>query len=99
MVYGPDLASYLANGEGEGEVLGACVTPPCIPTWPGNNSPYLEHVNRRVLQVCENNTVRQTPGVKRVNGRKMDDLREELCREILNRKIGEELDEVARAWG
>ena len=59
----------------KGKVLGACVTPAMlygIETLPVSE----KHQHR--LQVCENNWVRRIGGVKRVDRRRMDELREEV---------------------
>ena len=59
----------------KGKVLGACVTPAMrygLETLPVSE----KHQHR--LQVCENNWVRRIAGVKRVDRRRMDELREEV---------------------
>ena len=48
------------------------------------------------LQVCENNWVRQIAGEKRMDRRRMDELRGGWHTEVIDGKIGEESDEVGR---
>ena len=59
----------------KGKVLGACVTPAML--YGLETLPVTEKHQHR-LQVCENNWVRQIAGVKRVDRRRMDELREEV---------------------
>ena len=59
----------------KGKVLGACVTPTML--YGLETLPVTEkHQHRR--QVCENKWVRRIAGVKRVDRRRMDELREEV---------------------
>ena len=58
-----------------GKVLGACVTPAML--YGLETLPVSEKHQHR-LQVCENNWVRRIAGVKRVDRRRMDELREEV---------------------
>ena len=59
----------------KGKVLGACVTPAML--YGLETLPVSEKHQHR-LQVCENNWVRRIAGVKRVDRRRMDELREEV---------------------
>ena len=59
----------------KGKVLGACVTPAML--YGLETLPVSEKHQHR-LQVCENNWVRWIAGVKRVDQRRMDELREEV---------------------
>ena len=59
----------------KGKVLGACVTQAML--YGLETLPVFEKHQRR-LQVCENNWVRRIAGVKRVDRRRMDELREEV---------------------
>ena len=59
----------------KGKVLGACVTPAMLYALE-TISVSEKHQHR--LQVCENNWVRRIAGVKRVDRRRMDELREEV---------------------
>ena len=59
----------------KGKVLGACVTPAML--YGLEALPVTEKHQHR-LQVCENNWVRRIAGVKRVDRRRMDELREEV---------------------
>ena len=59
----------------KGKVLGACVTPAML--YGLETLPVSEKHQHR-LQVCENNCVRRSAGVKRVDRRRMDELREEV---------------------
>ena len=57
------------------KVLGACVTPAML--YGLDTLPVSEKHQHR-LQVCENNWVRRIAGVKRVDRRRMDELREKV---------------------
>ena len=59
----------------KGKVLGACVTPAMM--YGLETLPVSEKHQHR-LQVCENNWVRRIAGVKRMDRRRMDELREEV---------------------
>ena len=59
----------------KGKVLGACVTPAML--YGLETLPVTEKHQHR-LQLCENNWVRRIDGVKRVDRRRMDELREEV---------------------
>ena len=59
----------------KGKVLGECVTPAML--YGLNTLPVSEKHQHR-LQVCENNWMRRIAGVKRVDRRRMDQLREEV---------------------
>ena len=59
----------------KGKVLGACVTTAKL--YGLETLPVSEKQQHR-LQVCENNWVRRIAGVKRVDRRRMDELREEV---------------------
>ena len=59
----------------KGKVLGACVIPAMV--YGIETLPVSEKHQHR-LQVCENNWVRRIAGVKRVDRRRMDELREEV---------------------
>ena len=59
----------------KGKVLGACVTQAML--YGLETLPVFEKHQRR-LQVCENNWVRRIAGVKRVDRRRMDELREKV---------------------
>ena len=59
----------------KGKVLGASVTPAML--YGLDTLPVSEKHQHR-LQVCENNWVRRIAGVKRVDRRRMDELREEV---------------------
>ena len=52
------------------------------------------------LQVCENNWIRRIVGVKRVDRRRMDELREEIwCADEFDGEIGEIPAEMGRTLG
>ena len=59
----------------KGKVLGACVTPAMLY---GLDTLPVSEKHKHRLQVCENNWVRRVAGVKRVDRRRMDELREEV---------------------
>ena len=59
----------------KGMVLDSCVVPPS--TY-GLETLALSELNQHKLQVCENNWIRRIAGVKRVERRRMKDLREEV---------------------
>ena len=59
----------------KGEVLDSCVVPASIY---GLETLVLSELNQHKLQVCENNWIRRIAGVKRVERRRMKDLREEV---------------------
>ena len=59
----------------KGKVLGACVTPAMLY---GLETLHVTEKHQHRLQVCENNWVRRIAGVKRVDRRRMDELREEV---------------------
>ena len=59
----------------KGKVLGACVTPAML--YGLDTLPVTEKHQHR-LQVCENSWVRRIAGVKRLDRRRMDELREEV---------------------
>ena len=59
----------------KGKVLGACVTPAMLY---GLETLPLTEKHQHRLKVCENNWVRRIAGVKRVDRRRMDELREEV---------------------
>ena len=59
----------------KGKVLGTCVTPAML--YGLETLPVSEKHQHR-LQMCENNWVRRIAGVKRVDRRRMDELREEV---------------------
>ena len=59
----------------KGKVLGACVTPAMLY---GLETLPVTDKHQHSLQVCENNWVRRIAGVKRVDRRRMDELREEV---------------------
>ena len=59
----------------KGKVLGACVTPAMLY---GLETLHVTEKHQPRLQVCENNWVRRIAGVKRVDRRRMDELREEV---------------------
>ena len=59
----------------KGRVLGACVTPAMLY---GLETLHVTEKNQHRLQVCENHWLRRIAGVKRVNRRRMDELRKEV---------------------
>ena len=59
----------------KGKVLGACVTPAIL--YGLDTLPVSEKHQHR-MQVCENNWVRRIAGVKKMDRRRMDELREEV---------------------
>ncbi len=59
----------------KGKVLDSCVVP--ANTY-GLDTLALSELHQHKLQVCENNRTRRIAGVRRVEGRRMKDLREEL---------------------
>ena len=59
----------------KGKVLDSCVVP--ASTY-GLETLALSELHQHKLQVCENNWIRRTAGVKRVERRRMKDLREEV---------------------
>ena len=59
----------------KGKVLGACVTPAML--YGLDTLPVSEKHQHR-MQVCENNWVRRIAGVKKMDRRRMDELREEV---------------------
>ncbi len=59
----------------KGKVMGACVTPAML--YGLKTLPVSEKHQHR-LQVCEHNWVRRIAGVKRMDRRRMDELREEV---------------------
>ena len=60
----------------KGEVLDSCVVPGS--TY-GLETLALSELHQHKLQVCENNWIRKIAGVRRVERRRMEDLREEAC--------------------
>ena len=59
----------------KGNVLGACVTPEMLY---GLETLPVSEKHRHRLHVCENNWVRRIAGVKKVDRRRMDELREDV---------------------
>ena len=59
----------------KGKVLGTCVIPACIY---GLETMALFGAQQQRLQVCENNWMRRIAGVKRVDRRRLEDIREEI---------------------
>ena len=59
----------------KGKVLDSCVVP--ASTY-GLETLALSELHQHKLQVCENNWIRKITGVRRVEGRRMKDLREEV---------------------
>ena len=61
----------------KGKVLDSCVVPASRPTY-GLETLALSELHQHKLQVCEKNWIRQIAGVRRVERRRMKDLREEV---------------------
>ena len=58
----------------KGKVMSTCVTPACLY---GTETLAMTELQQQRLQVCENNWVRKIAGAKRVDRRRMVELREE----------------------
>ena len=68
-----------------GKVLSSCITPAYIY---GLETMAVTETQQEKLQVCENNWVRRIAGVKRIDKRRMEELREEVgVKESLTRKL------------
>ena len=59
----------------KGKVLNSCITPAYLY---GLETMAMTEKQQQRLQVCENNWVRRIAGVKRINKRRMEELREEV---------------------
>ena len=72
-------------GKLKGKVLNACITPAYLY---GVETMAMTETQQQRLQVCENNCVSRIAGVKRIDKRRMEELREEVgVKEGLTRKL------------
>ena len=76
----------------KGKVLGTCVIPACLY---GLETVALSSAQQQRLQVCENNWMRRIAGVKRVDRRRLVDIREEIG---LPRSLTEKLIRGRMRW-
>ena len=82
----------------KGKVLRTCVTPACLY---GLETVALTEQQQQKLQVCENNWVRRTTRTKRVDRRRMNDLRKEVGMQcsLTGRLVRKKQDEMGRPLG
>ena len=74
----------------KGKVLSLCITPTYL--YGLETKAMMEKQEK--LQVCENNWVRRIVGVKRINKRRMKELRGEVGVKESHKEVGEELAKV-----